>query len=227
MAPYDDYRLSSSILESPRDGPRHSRERLHSRGPPVRERPRPAFDYDERFESRLHAADRYGPPARRPDRYYDDADSFVSSERPERRRGVSPPPRPRLLRRQSSLDTFDRIPSRKLEEMYYRGPSPDFHRLRDRDTLLRGPMEMTSITRIFASQSRTTMETKSSEDSVSGTGIQLALVAPVAVSVRGLSKNALRDPTPERAKLACPRSWSILGPSSTRAILLKKRKKRS
>ncbi|OJJ82343.1 uncharacterized protein ASPGLDRAFT_528040 [Aspergillus glaucus CBS 516.65] len=124
MAPYDDYRLSSSILESPRDGPRHSRERLHSRGPPVRERPRPAFDYDERFESRLHAADRYGPPARRPDRYYDDADSFVSSERPERRRGVSPPPRPRLLRRQSSLDTFDRIPSRKLEEMYYRGPSP-------------------------------------------------------------------------------------------------------
>lgn len=124
MAPYDDYRLSSSILESPRDGLRHSRERLPSRGPPVREQPHPIFDDDKRFESRLHAADRYGPPARRPERYYDDADSFISSERPERRRGVSPPPRPRLLRRQSSLDTFDRIPSRKLEEMYYRGPSP-------------------------------------------------------------------------------------------------------
>lgn len=129
MPPYDDYRSSTSILESPRDGPRHSRERLTSRGPPVLERPRRAYDED-RFESRLHAADRYGPPARRSEGHYDDdslvrpAASSVSHDRPDRPRGVSPPPRPRLLRRQSSLDTFDRIPSRELDEIYYRGPSP-------------------------------------------------------------------------------------------------------
>lgn len=114
MSRYDDYRSSTGSFESPRD----RQERLHPRGPPVLDRPPPFADDGERFESRLHETERYGPPARRPGRSYDD-DHFVR----DRPRGVSPPPRPRLLRRQSSLDTFDRIPSRKLDEYYYPEPS--------------------------------------------------------------------------------------------------------
>lgn len=114
MSRYDDYRSSTSTLDSLRydDGPWSRRE------PPVMERhPR-----GERFESRLNETDRYGPPARHPGRHYDD-DDLVYPTPYERSRAVSPPPR--LVRRQSSLDTFDRIPSRKrMDDYHYRPREP-------------------------------------------------------------------------------------------------------
>lgn len=128
MSRYDDYRRSTGHLEPDSDRwdadrfSRERRERLHSRGPPVLDRPRRVED--DRFEHRLQENDRYGPPARRPDRFYED-EHIIPTSGPlvayDRRRD-SPPPRPRLLRRQSSLDTFDRVPSRKLDEYYYRDP---------------------------------------------------------------------------------------------------------
>ncbi|KAE8309424.1 hypothetical protein BDV41DRAFT_567374 [Aspergillus transmontanensis] len=137
MPRYDEYRRSTGVLETEPDRwdpdrfARERRERHHSRGPPVLDRPRRVED--ERFEYRLQEHDRYGPPARRAGRQYED-DHLIHSSGPlvayDHSRADSPPPRPRLLRRQSSLDTFDRIPSRKLDEYYYRpaasraAPSP-------------------------------------------------------------------------------------------------------
>lgn len=123
MSRYEDYRSSTGTLESPRFDagplPRERLERFHPREPPVMERPYRG----DRFESRFHETDRYGPPARRSDRFYED-EPLVRPTPHDFPRGVSPPPRPRLLRRQSSLDTFDRVPSRKMDEYYLRGPSP-------------------------------------------------------------------------------------------------------
>lgn len=116
MSRYDDHRSSTGTLDS-RD--RYDR---YSRGPPVAERPRYA---EERFEARLQEEDRYGPPARAPGRFYEDdhldhpspAGSLVPHDR-RRRRDDSPSfRRPQLIRRQSSLDTFDRIPRRKMEHL--------------------------------------------------------------------------------------------------------------
>lgn len=127
MARRDDY-PPTATLESDTvrwDTDRFAREREgRRRGPPVAERPRQVED--ERFEFRLRENDRYGPPARRPERFYED-DHLVHPAGPlvaYDRRGESPPPRPRLLRRQSSLDTFDRIPTRKLDEYYSREYAP-------------------------------------------------------------------------------------------------------
>ncbi|KAJ5124006.1 uncharacterized protein N7515_007831 [Penicillium bovifimosum] len=125
MSRYDDYRSSTGTLDS-RD--RHDR---YSRGPPVVDRPRHA---EERFEDRFREEERYGPPARAPGRIYEDdhldypspAGSVVAHDR-RRRRDDSPSfRRPQLLRRQSSLDTFDRIPRRKMEQLDARdlGPPP-------------------------------------------------------------------------------------------------------
>lgn len=115
MSRYDDYRSSTGTLDS-RD--RYDR---YSRGPPVLERERPRRSEPERFESRLQEEERYGPPARAPGRYYEDehlshpAGPLMAPER-RRRRDDSPSfAPPRLVRRQSSLDTFDRIPRRKME----------------------------------------------------------------------------------------------------------------
>ncbi|CEJ53865.1 hypothetical protein PMG11_00204 [Penicillium brasilianum] len=116
MSRYDDYRSSTATLES-----RDRYDRRSSRGPPVADRPRQVED--ERFEFRLREEDRYGPPARAPGRYYEDehlshtSGPLVAHDR-RRRRDESPSfTRPRLLRRQSSLDTFDRIPRRKMESL--------------------------------------------------------------------------------------------------------------
>lgn len=104
----DDYRSSTGTLDS-RD--RYDR---YSRGPPVAERPR--YVDDERFEFRLREEDSYGPPARAPNRYYDDDHlDHPPDRRRQPRRDDSPDFRPRLVRRQSSLDTFDRLPPRRLE----------------------------------------------------------------------------------------------------------------
>ncbi|KAJ5599251.1 hypothetical protein N7450_000318 [Penicillium hetheringtonii] len=126
MSRYDDYRSSTGTLDS-RD--RYDR---YSRGPPVLERERPRAREDERFEFRLREDDRYGPPARAPGRYYEDehlshpsaSGPLVAHDR-RRRRDESPSfTRPRLLRRQSSLDTFDRIPRRKMEAFEARDRAP-------------------------------------------------------------------------------------------------------
>lgn len=123
MSRYDDYRSSTGTLDS-RD--RYDR---YSRGPPVVDRPRHA---EERFEARLREEDRYGPPARAPGRLYEDdhldhpspAGPLVAHDR-RRRRDDSPSfRRPQLLRRQSSLDTFDRIPRRKMEQFDVRDRAP-------------------------------------------------------------------------------------------------------
>ena len=128
MARYDDYTSSATLESDPVrwDADRFSREREgRRRGPPVAERARQAED--DRFEFRLRENDRYGPPARRPERIYED-DHLVRPAGPlvayDHRRVESPPPRPRLLRRQSSLDTFDRVPTRKLDEYYSREYAP-------------------------------------------------------------------------------------------------------
>ncbi|KAJ5923987.1 hypothetical protein N7466_008174 [Penicillium verhagenii] len=119
MSRYDDFRSSSGTLDS-RD--RYDR---YSRGPPVmereRSRSRPRRMEDERFELRVQEEDRYGPPARAPGRHYEDEHLVYSSGAlvaPDRRRRRDESPSfapPRLIRRQSSLDTFDRIPRRKME----------------------------------------------------------------------------------------------------------------
>ncbi|KXG46279.1 uncharacterized protein PGRI_051350 [Penicillium griseofulvum] len=123
MSRYDDYRSSTGTLDS------RDRFDRYSRGPPVAERPRHA---EERFEARLRDEDRYGPPARAPGRLYQDdhldhqspANSLVAHDR-SRRRDDSPSfRRPQLIRRQSSLDTFDRIPRRKMEHLDARDRGP-------------------------------------------------------------------------------------------------------
>lgn len=126
MARYDDYPPSPSLDSGPVrwDADRFTREReSRRRGPALAERPRPVED--DRFEFRL-PTDRYGPPARRPERYYED-DHLERPPGPHGSRRVEsppPPPRPGLLRRQSSLDTFDRIPTRKVDEYYSRQYPP-------------------------------------------------------------------------------------------------------
>ncbi|KAL4870038.1 hypothetical protein BDV12DRAFT_195839 [Aspergillus spectabilis] len=124
MPRYSDSR--SSVLDSDTDYyPRQPRGRHQSRGAAVLDRPPRRVEDEFRWDSRLQETERYGAPARRPSRHYDDdhlshAGALV---RHERRLAESPPPRPRMLRRQSSLDTYDRLPTRKVDE-YYRGYLP-------------------------------------------------------------------------------------------------------
>ncbi|KAE8147454.1 hypothetical protein BDV25DRAFT_132079 [Aspergillus avenaceus] len=130
MSRYNEFRRSTGVLDREPDRwdtdrfAHERRERHHSRGPSVLDRPR---HEDERFEYRLEESDRYGPPARRSGRHYED-DHLVHPSGPlvayNHPRADSPPTRPRLMRRQSSLDTFDRIPSRKIDEYYYRSAAP-------------------------------------------------------------------------------------------------------
>lgn len=130
MARYDDYPSSPTLDSEPvrRDADRFTRERESRRHrTALAERPRAAEE--ERFEFRLREGERYGPPARRPDRHYEDDHLDRSSGPPgaygsRRVESPPPPPRPGLLRRQSSLDTFDRIPTRKLDEYYSREYAP-------------------------------------------------------------------------------------------------------
>ena len=87
--------------------------------------PPPRVGRGERFEEKEHffEEDRFGPPARRsgarPQRYYEEEDIDAFEDIPGRgpeplgRRGYEArraPLRPGIIRRQSSLDTFDRKP---------------------------------------------------------------------------------------------------------------------
>ncbi|QSS64208.1 hypothetical protein I7I51_01273 [Histoplasma capsulatum] len=101
----------------------HARNRrttqVVDRPPPTERRRR---DIDDILQA---AHERFGPPARRAGRTYNDEHLVSSSgaivpfrEREERER--SPPVRPQLLRRQSSLDTFDRAATRRTYDKYDR-----------------------------------------------------------------------------------------------------------
>ncbi len=142
---YDDENRSSGGKGPPPgarwDSKRFSRESEDRyRGPPAsvmeHERERP-FDFGrrmddryalptrpvERFDERYYREETYGPPARRPERRYYDDDDFYESRGPPAGGAMIPyrpqraeaPPRPGLLRRQSSLDTFDRRPMRRYD----------------------------------------------------------------------------------------------------------------
>jgi hypothetical protein len=161
MSRYDDFRApyggggggGGVRWDSERFVRERERERFGPpRGPPVLEREPPRFDRrpvepplanrrPTRFEETYFAEEKYAPPARRPDRYYEEQDFY---ERPTRgppagamvpydraRRDDYDLPggrRPGLLRRQSSLDTFDRQPTRRYDEYeredYRRPPEP-------------------------------------------------------------------------------------------------------
>ena len=142
------------------DADRFSREREHRyHGPPVmvRERERPLEGYgrrmeerfatpprdpEPRFEERYFSEERYGPPGRRVDKKYYEEDEIYDSRAPVggamvpyRPARPEAPPRPGILRRQSSLDTFDRKPVRRYDDFeerdiiykerdVYRSPPP-------------------------------------------------------------------------------------------------------
>ena len=128
------------------DADRFAREReVRYNGPPVAERPyegygrrmedRYARREEPRFEEKYFEEERYGPPARRVEKKYYEEDEVYDSRGPpagalvpyRSRREEPPPPRPGLLRRQSSLDTFDRKQPRRYEEYdreEIRGPPP-------------------------------------------------------------------------------------------------------
>lgn len=119
--------------------PFRERERSRSRPPPP---PPPEFErsdrrrrgserFDDRFERRFVEEDRYGPPGHRRERFVEEDDYYAargSGPLVHHRREPSPQPfrPPRLVRRQSSLDTFDRIPARRVE----RAPPPPIRGVR-------------------------------------------------------------------------------------------------
>lgn len=168
MSRYDDFRSSAGNL--PASGTRWDadrymrereieRERERYRSPPVApvvDRP-PPWEVDrERFverrgplqDERYFYEEKYGPPARAQGRRYYDGDEgsvagpMIVHERREERREEAPAraPRPGLLRRQSSLDTFDRRPRRfdryedyEQDREYFRPPAPPAPVIRQRE----------------------------------------------------------------------------------------------
>jgi hypothetical protein len=132
--PFREDRSSSISVESGGrrwDSDRFLRERERraiSRGPPVRERERerPRRREEERFEQRLAEEQRHGPLSRRPRFDADDHhDSSHGGAGPLVAYNARPP---RLVRRQSSLDTFlDQKESRRRDRsppMAFRSPRP-------------------------------------------------------------------------------------------------------
>lgn len=119
--------------------PRWDRERFERedrfRAAPVIERDRYEYERDRTsrggFEERFFAEERYGPPARRPERQYYDEEVFErrgpppgDAMIPYRPRREEAPPRPGIIRRQSSLDTFDRRPGRRFDDYDDYRPPP-------------------------------------------------------------------------------------------------------
>jgi hypothetical protein len=106
------------------------RDRFSPRGPPARvaERPPPRSRYEER--DRFYEEERFAPPSRRRSDFLDEPTAAEIANRalaPYRRRPIverepSPPlrrpARPTFLRRQSSLDTFDRRPMPRYGDEY-------------------------------------------------------------------------------------------------------------
>ena len=125
------------------DNDRFARERDYRGPPPFVERPtyddyrpapRPSAPVYER-EREYYEDDRYGPQGQRSERrFYEEDETYRDPRaargamvpfRPERPSRPQPPVRPgQMIRRQSSLDTFDRRPSKRYDDPYdgYRGP---------------------------------------------------------------------------------------------------------
>ncbi len=126
----DRYRTPPNpVMERERERPSNFGRRFDDRyAPPAR----PVDRVDERY----YREEQYGPPARRPERRYYDEDDFYEPRGPPAGGALIPyrpqrpeaPPRPGLLRRQSSLDTFDRRPARRYDyddyDDFRRRPSP-------------------------------------------------------------------------------------------------------
>ncbi|TDZ16682.1 hypothetical protein Cob_v010343 [Colletotrichum orbiculare MAFF 240422] len=112
--------------------PRRVRE--HSDGPPrrTREHSDERYDRDDRSyrgydddyvkDRRYYEEDRHGP--RRGEPFDREFDRRLNLERERERRSPSPVRRPTMLRRQSSLDTFDRRPARFWEREREEYPPP-------------------------------------------------------------------------------------------------------
>ena len=97
---------------------------------PVIDQPRPPnADYPPRRapayeEQRYYEEDRYGPRGATQRRYFEETDYYDPRAQrgqmvpyaPERPARPDPMPRPGILRRQSSLDTFDRRPTRRFDD---------------------------------------------------------------------------------------------------------------
>lgn len=131
-----DPRYSDGALRSPDAPPRWDRDTFarerdeRFRGPAGVERERTYEDYrspprrgPEVIERRYVEEDRYGPRGSRVEKKYFEEDDYYNDPRaargaliPFRERPEPPPPRPGLLRRQSSLDTFDRRPARRPDD---------------------------------------------------------------------------------------------------------------
>lgn len=110
------------------DTDRFVRER-EIRAPPVIDQRPPYADYPPRRtpafeEQRYYEEDRYGPRGTTERRYFEEADYYDPRAQrgqlvpyaPERPARPEAPPRPGIIRRQSSLDTFDRQPARRLHD---------------------------------------------------------------------------------------------------------------
>lgn len=131
MPPYDDDVRSSTVSYESGGGrwdaerfARERDERASYRGvapAAVREHSRTRRRDDERFEDRFVEEERLPGPSRRrrPTSRFVEEDDFYASRGTgplvQHRREESPPRPPRLIRRQSSLDTFDRQPARRIE----------------------------------------------------------------------------------------------------------------
>ncbi|KAK5467117.1 hypothetical protein LTS15_000087 [Exophiala xenobiotica] len=109
------------------DTDRFVRER-EIRAPPVIDQ-RPPYDYPPRRQpvyedQRYFEEERYGPRGATERRYFEETDYYDPRAQrgqmvpyaPERPPRSEAPPRPGILRRQSSLDTFDRRPMRRYED---------------------------------------------------------------------------------------------------------------
>ena len=121
------------------DADRFVREReIRAPAPPVMERP-PYADYPPRRapvyeDQRYYEEDRYGPRGVTERKYFEETDYYDPRTQrgqlvpyaPERPPRPEAPPRPGIIRRQSSLDTFDRLRRREDYEDAYspRRPNP-------------------------------------------------------------------------------------------------------
>ncbi|KIX02198.1 uncharacterized protein Z518_08137 [Rhinocladiella mackenziei CBS 650.93] len=110
------------------DTDRFVREREIRASPIIDQRP-PYADYPPRRapvyeEQKYYEDDRYGPRGANERRYFEETDYYDPRNQrgqlvpyaPERPARPEAPPRPGIIRRQSSLDTFDRQPARRFND---------------------------------------------------------------------------------------------------------------
>ncbi|RBQ84056.1 hypothetical protein VDGD_07383 [Verticillium dahliae] len=141
---FDDRDDVYSHAPPPRRPREHSDER-YDRYPPARPPPGQGFDDDRDFvQDRRYYGDDDRLPPRRDDRDVERR-VYIDRER-ERYASPSPPRRPTMVRRQSSLDTFDRRPLHFLdreprEEYGQMTRREDFRREREREEFRAPPYQ--------------------------------------------------------------------------------------